>query len=159
MSKQEDKPMTLDELEGFDDRKYANVNIGGGVLRLQNLFTEEAIEAEAKMAELQKEAEEEGSKKSYSYEFGLLVAMLVDEHGNRLYPTEKLLNGYERIGRLSISANKALIRASRELHQLPPDVEGDIEEVIEEVAKNSETPPDSISSSSPEGSEELTPIN
>lgn len=158
MSKQEPTPMTFEELEALDDRKFKLVNIGPGHVRLQNLTSAEAFEAEEWCAEQNRKAEEL-REPPYSYEISMLVAMLVDGDGDRIYPKASMKRGYERLGNLSISANKALVRAARELHELPPDVEGDAEEVIEEIAKNSETPPDSISSSSPEGLEELTPIS
>jgi len=151
------KVINLEALNSLNDREFATVATKFGIFRLQTLTAAEIFETEQWAGKKNKEAEEEGLD-SVGYEGASLVAMLVDEDGHRLFPPSKIEEGYQRLFNLSMPVNNALIRAARDLHRLP-QVQGDNEEVIEELAKNSETPPDLISSSLPEGSEELTPIS
>lgn len=141
----------------INDRKFENVETKYGVFRLQTISLKEAFEVEMWAAKKNMKVEEEREGLKIDVDVAQLATCLVDEDNKPLYPD--VADGYEDLLELGASLVTYLIAQAKVLHNSNIAFDKTPEKVIEKLAKNSETPPNTTSTVSPSASEELTPVN
>lgn len=136
----------------LDDRRYTTVDVLGVKIRLRSITTGEFFEGQhwaAKETKRRLEEEEVGVNSN----FVPIVQMLCDENDKPMFGNS-LRAGYEAITAKSKGFINALSDECNKFLDKKIDLGFKPEEAIEELAGNSETPPDTISSSSPSASAE-----